>query len=214
MPQSKHSKKKFLLVDDHMLIRSGLKLLLTEAYADTIIEEAENGTGIIEKLTNSSYSLIITDIQMPNTETLWLINYIHLNHPSIPVLVYSMTPENIYAVRVLKAGAKGFISKESSMEELKRAIDLALNGKTYISLEVAEQVSLQGFKLSDTPFSILSPRELQIVSLLLAGNTVSQISTTLRLKISTVSTHKGRMFQKLKVTNVLDLKKISDIYRV
>ena len=214
MPDSQNNMKRFFLADDHVLIRSGLKHLLIRNYTDAIIDESEDGTGIIEILANTRYDLIIMDIQMPNTETLWLIKYIHLNYPAIPVLIYSMSPENIYALRVLKAGARGFISKGSSMEELKRAIDVTLNGKTYISQAVAEQVSLQRSKISNTPFSILSPRELQIVSLLLAGNVVSQISETLGINKSTVSTHKGRIYQKLKVVNLLELKNVSDIYHV
>ena len=214
MPDSENIKRRFFLADDHMLIRSGLKHLLIHNFTDAIIDESEDGTGIIEMLTNTRYDLIIMDIQMPNTETWGLINHIHLNYPATPVLIYSMSPENIYAPRVLKAGAKGFVSKHSSMDELKRAIDITLNGKTYISYAVAEQVSLQRSKISNTPFSILSPRELQIVSLLLAGNVVSKISKTLGINKSTVSTHKGRIYQKLKVVNLLELKNISDIYYV
>ncbi|MEP7377211.1 MAG: response regulator transcription factor [Chitinophagaceae bacterium] len=212
MPGSKHIEKRFLLVDDHTLIRSALASLLRQTYDNAVIEELADGTHIIEKLVISSYDLIVMDIQMPNTETLWLINYIHVNYPAVPVLVYSMTAENIYALRVLKAGAKGFVSKESEIEELKRAVELVLLGKRYISQNVAEIISLQSLKITDTPFTILSSRELQIATLLLSGNTVSDISKNLHLQNSTVGTLKSRVFKKLKVSNLLELKAISDIY--
>lgn len=212
MPPGQYIEKRFLLVDDHTLIRSALNLLINETYTHAVIHESADGTDIIEKITGAGYDLIIMDIQMPHCETLWFINYIHVNYPAIPVLVYSMTDENIYALRVLKAGAKGFVSKESSKEELKKAIDLALNGKIYLSQAMAEIVSQQTFKKTDTPFTVLSPREFQIAVLLLAGNAVGVIAKTLGIGNSTVSTHKGKIYLKLKVSDLLEMKKLSDVY--
>jgi len=212
MPHNEYIEKRFLLVDDHTLIRSALTTILKETYSNAIIQESADGTDIIEKLMGTHYDLIIMDIQMPNCETLWFINYIHVNFPAIPVLIYSMTAESIYALRVLRAGAKGFVSKESSMPELKKAIELGLNGKIYLSQAMTEMVSLQTYKKTDTPFTVLSPREFQIAALLLAGNTVSGISKVLAIGNSTVGTHKGNIYQKLKISNLLELKNLSDIY--
>ena len=212
MPVNQHIEKKFLLVDDHTLIRSALASLVRQSYDNAVIDELSDGTQLIEKLANSSYDLIVMDIQMPNTETLWLINYIHITNPAIPVLIYSMSAENIYAIRVLRAGAKGFVSKEAAIEELKVAIDLVLRGKRYISQDVAEIISLQSLKITDTPFTNLSTRELQIATLLLAGNTINGISKNLQLQNSTIGTLKARVFKKLKVSNLLELKALSDIY--
>jgi DNA-binding NarL/FixJ family response regulator len=212
MPHNECIEKRFLLVDDHTLIRSALTSIIKEAHTNAIIHESADGTEIIEKLTAGGYDLIIMDIQMPNCETLWFINYIHVNYPVIPILIYSMTAENIYALRILKAGAKGFVSKESTKEELKKAIDLALNGKIYLSQSLAEMVSLQTSKKTDTPFTILSPREFQIAVFLLAGKTVSGISKILDIGNSTVGTHKAKIYQKLKVSDLLGLKKLSDVY--
>ncbi|MEI9909688.1 MAG: response regulator transcription factor [Bacteroidota bacterium] len=149
--------KKILLVDDHTLIRAALCSILKDTYANALIHESTDGADIIEKLVVTAYDLIIMDMQMPNCESLWLINYIHINHPAVPVLIYSMTAENIYALRVIQAGAKGFVRKESSKEELKKAIDLAMNGRIYLSEAVTEVIALQAFKKSETPFTILSP---------------------------------------------------------
>lgn len=213
MPHTLNIEKKFLVVDDHPLIRSALNAIIKEVYANAEIQELADGTDIIEKLANTRYSLIIMDIQMPNCETLWFINYIHITYPAIPILIYSMTAESIYALRVIKAGARGFVSKGSSKEELKKAINVALNGKIYISEAITEMVSLQTFKKEDTPFTNLSPREFQIAVLLLAGNTVSGISKMLEIGNSTVGTHKSNLFQKLNVSDLLGLKKLSDIYQ-
>lgn len=204
--------KKILLVDDHTLIRAALCSILKDTYANALIHESTDGADIIEKLVVTAYDLIIMDMQMPNCESLWLINYIHINHPAVPVLIYSMTAENIYALRVIQAGAKGFVRKESSKEELKKAIDLAMNGRIYLSEAVTEVIALQAFKKSETPFTILSPREFQITTLLLAGNTVSGISKLLDIRNSTVGTHKGKIYQKLNVSDLLQLKKLSDVY--
>jgi two-component system, NarL family, invasion response regulator UvrY len=204
--------KTFLLVDDHTLIRCGLAAILRQAYTNALIHESADGKDIIERLAYNKYDLIIIDIQMPDGGSLQHIKYIHINYPHTPVLVYSMATENIYAPKVLHAGAKGFISKESPVTEVETAIDMALNGKTYLSPEFAEIISGQPFIQSASPFAILSPRELQIVSLLLAGHTLTDISKTLHLQNSTVGTHKARIFKKLKINNLLALKDMSDIY--
>lgn len=213
MIQSKPVQRRFLLVDDHTMIRSAISSLLRQSYANAIIEELPDGAGIVEKLAVASYDLVVMDIQMPGTEALWFVNHIHLTYPAIPVLIYSMVAENIYALRVLKAGAKGFVSKEASIAELKMAVDLVLTGKRYLSQNVAELISQKSLKIAVTPFSVLSEREAQIATLLLAGNTGGEISTLLNLKSSTVSTHKSRIFEKLNVTNLLELKDVSDTYK-
>jgi two-component system, NarL family, invasion response regulator UvrY len=205
--------KRFLLVDDHTIIRSALKSQCLETYPNSIVEESADGKGIMEKLNLNFYNLVIIDIQIPNCETLWLIKSMTVNHPEVSVLVYSMTAANIYALRVMKAGAKGFVSKEASLHELETAIELALQGKSYICGEIADKVTDRSFINSDAPFSTLSTRELQIASLLLSGHTVTEISKLLHIGTSTVGTHKGKMFQKLNVNNLLELKLISDIHK-
>jgi two-component system, NarL family, invasion response regulator UvrY len=205
--------KKFLLIDDHTIIRSALKSKCLESYPNSIVEESADGKGIMEMLALNFYNLVIIDIQIPNCETLWLIKSISTNYPNVSVLVYSMTAANIYALKVMKAGAKGFVSKEASLQELENAIGLALQGKRYICEEVADKVSDHSFSNADSPFSSLSVRELQIASLLLSGHTVTDISKLLHIGLSTVGTHKGKIFRKLSVTNLLELKLVSDIYK-
>lgn len=207
--------KKFLLVDDHNVVRSGIKGLLLELFKPSEIAEASDGETAIENLKHNQYDLIMMDIQMPKTDTLGLMEYIHIKYPDAKVLVFSMSAENIYAKRFLKAGAKGFLSKDAPLEEIKKAINMVLNNRKYISETLAAVLAEES--ISDTPgnpFNQLSPREFEIVTLLLSGQTISEISRLLNLQVSTVGTHKGRLFEKLHVTNILELKEMATSYNL
>jgi len=207
--------KKFLLVDDHVVVRSGIKTLLSEIYNPAEIHEAMNGETAVSKLKNEQFDLIIMDIQMPNTDTLGLMEYIHITYPAAKVLMFSMSAENIYAKRFMKAGASGFVSKEAPLEDITRAISTILNGKKYISDTLAEKLAEDSYSgKSGNPFNELSPREFEIVSLLLEGKTVTDISHALNIQTSTVGTHKARLFEKLGVTNILELKEMATTYNL
>ena len=121
--------KKFLLVDDHVVVRSGIKGLLTEIFKPCEVHEAIDGESTTEILKHEHYDMILMDIQMPKTDSLSLMEYIKTRHPSAKVLIFSMSAENIYAKRFLKAGAMGFLSKDSSLEEIKKAINLVLSNR-------------------------------------------------------------------------------------
>ncbi len=159
------------------------------------------------------YDLVMLDIQMPNTDTFGLMEYFRIKFPELKVLVFSMSPESIYAKRFLKAGAKGFLSKDAPLEEIKKAINLVLNDKKYISDTLMETLAENSGKTNDLNlFNSLSAREFEIVSLLLTGQTISQIGKTLHLQVSTIGTHKARIFEKLKVSNILELKDLANTY--
>lgn len=207
--------KKFLIVDDHVVVRSGLKILLSDIYNVSEIHEAMNGDTAIERLKTDEYDLILLDIQMPNTDTLGLVEYVHITYPMAKVLMFSMSAEDIYAKRFMKAGAYGFISKEAPMEEITKAINVILGGKKYISETLAEKLAEDSFSgKSGNPFNELSPREFEIVSLLLEGKTVTDISHALNIQTSTVGTHKARLFEKLGVENILQLKELATTYNL
>jgi len=207
--------KRFLLVDDHVVVRSGIKGLLSEIFKPAEIDEAGDSDSAIEKLKTHHYDLIMLDIQMPKTDTLGLMEYIHIKYPDVNVLMFSMSSEQIYAKRFLKAGAKGFISKDASLEEINKAINLILSGKRYISASLAEILAEDSMQdRTSNPFDLLSPREFEIVSLLLSGQTVSEISKTLNLQVSTVGTHKARLFEKLGIANIIELKDLASSYNL
>ena len=207
--------KKFLLVDDHNVVRSGIKGLLVELFNPSEVMEASDGATVLEILKTYKYDLIIMDIQMPKTDTLGLMDFIHIKYPDAKVLVFSMSTESIYAKRFLKAGARGFLSKDAPLDEIKKAINLVLNNRKYISDSLATALAEES--ISDTPsnpFNQLSPREFEIVTLLLSGQTISEISKLLNLQVSTVGTHKARLFDKLSVNNILELKAVATSYNL
>jgi two-component system invasion response regulator UvrY len=207
--------KKFLLIDDHVVVRSGIKILLSEIYKPSDIHEAHDGDSALEKVKQNTYDLVMLDIQMPKTDTFGLMEFFKVKYPELKVLVFSMSPENIYAKRFLKAGAKGFLSKDAPLEEIKKAINLVLNDKKYISESLMEILAESSGKESDgNLFNSLSAREFEIVSLLLTGQTISQIGNTLHLQVSTIGTHKARIFEKLKVSNILELKELANTYNL
>jgi two-component system invasion response regulator UvrY len=205
--------KRFLLIDDHFVVRSGIRGLLTELYKPCEVYEAEDSEQAVNQLRLRSYDLIIMDVQIPKNDMLGLMEYIHIKYPAAKVLMFSMSPENIYAKRFLKAGARGFLPKDSSFDETLRAINLVLNNRKYISDALAE--SLANDTLSDNPvnpFDRLSAREFEIASLLLNGQNLSEIARTLNLQPSTVGTHKAKLFKKMNVENVLHLKELATMY--
>jgi two-component system invasion response regulator UvrY len=205
--------KKFLLIDDHMVVRSGIKMLLSDIYKDSEISEAKDGQTALEKLQESDYDMVMLDIQMPNTDTFALMEMIRTNYPTLKVLMFSMNPENIYALRFIKAGAKGFISKDAPLEEIKKAIDRVVHDKKYISEELLSALAEGNTGgASGNPFATLSSREFEIVSMLLAGKTISGIAAELNLGISTIGTHKSRIFTKLKIVNLLELKELANSF--
>jgi len=207
--------KTFLLIDDHVVVRSGIRTLLYEIYKPSDIHEAHDGESAVEKVKHNTYDLIMLDIQMPKTDTFGLMELFKVKYPDLKVLIFTMSPENIYAKRYLKAGAKGFLSKDAPLEEIKKAINLILNNKKYLSETLMEQLAEGNGKDGDgNLFNTLSAREFEIVSLLLTGQTISQIGNTLHLQVSTIGTHKARIFEKLNVNNLLELKELATTYNL
>ena len=205
--------KKFLLIDDHLVVRSGIKQLLTDMYKDVEIYEAGDGISATALLKTLTYDLITLDVQMPNTDSFALMEYVKKEYPQAKVLMFSMSPESIYAIRFIKAGAKGFISKSAPLEEMKIAIEKVMNDKKYFSEDVLMELTKGNIGAKNNLFDLLSPREFEIVQMLLNGKTISHIAADLTLSLSTVGTHKGRIFQKLKVSNLLELKELANSYK-
>lgn len=205
--------KNFLLVDDHVVVRSGIKALLSEIYDPAEVHEAADGNATIELLKSNHYDLVILDIQMPDTDTLGLMKFIHEKHQEVKVLIFSMGSESIFAKRFLKAGAMGFVSKDSPLSDITNAINAILNNKKFMSEELMDRLaqdSIYGRPVN--PFDKLSPKEFEIASLLLSGKTVTGISKSLSIHTSTVGTHKARLLEKLEVTNVLELSELAKAY--
>ncbi len=207
--------KKFLLIDDHAIVRSGIKFWLSAEYSPSEIDEAENGKEATQKINDNDYDLILLDIHMPDTNSFDLLKYIVSTKPDSKVLIFSMNSEGMYAKRFLRAGAVGFVSKDAPIEDLKKAINLTLNNKKYYSDKFIDTILKEKVGEENTnPFLKLSGREFEITSLLLEGKSVSEISQLLNIHNSTTGTYKARIFEKLNIENVFQLNKLAVLYDI
>lgn len=202
---------RFLVADDHSIVRLGVKLMLEADYSHVTIDEAENGNEIVEKIKLFRYDLLILDFQMPNTDTFCIISNLLARDQSLKILIYSMASEKIYAGKLIKSGVKGFLSKEAKNTELLNAVATLLEGGIYTSEQIWPGDE-DDFQASGNPFDSLSTKEMDILAYLLQGKTTKEMSNLLNLQLSTVSTHKFRIFKKLNVTNMIELIKLAKEY--
>ncbi len=202
---------KFLIADDHMIVRRGLQNLLIDQFRASEIREASTCREVIQTLEEWVPDVLILDLQMSDGSSLDILERICQENPSLRVLVYSMRAENIYAQRVRTLGGVGYLSKESTEEEVTRAIRRVLQGLEYISPREVESGRIES-KVED-PFSMLSDREIGVMEDLLEGKGVKDIAMRLGVQPTTVATFKARLFEKLGVSNLLDLQKWVALHR-
>ena len=195
-----------LVVDDHAVVRAGLKQFLLGDSRITRVDEADSGTQAMEALRLLRYDLMILDINMPGRNGLDILRNAISAHPETRVLIISGYPERQYAVNVLKAGASGYISKESAPEELLKAVHTVLAGRRYVSATLAEQLVTDLDVDNEKPVhSSLSEREFQIFCKLAAGKAVSSIAKELCLSVKTVSTYRSRVLEKMHFNSNADI---------
>lgn len=195
--------KRILLADDHRIIRLGLIQILKDEYPTAQIKEVNDGEDLVKEVMQNDWDLVISDLDMPGRSGLEALEQIKLIKPEIPVLILSIYPESLYAVRVLKAGAAGYMNKNSAPEELIAAVQRIGLGRKYITPEIAEK--LVDIKFNQEPHELLSNREFEIFKLLAWGKTITQISETLSLALTTVSTHRSRIMDKLQLSTNSEL---------
>jgi two-component system, NarL family, invasion response regulator UvrY len=197
---------KIIIADDHAIVREGLKQILAGISNMGVCDEAADGTEAIEKIKKNNYDIAVLDIKMPGTNVLDLIRDIKIYKPEIPILILSMYPEEQYAVRVLKAGASGYLTKESAPKELISAILKISKGGKYISEKLGEQLA---FHLDDdsekSDHEKLSDREFQVFGMIASGKSVKMIAEKLNLSEKTVSTYRSRVLQKMNLKNNAEL---------
>jgi DNA-binding NarL/FixJ family response regulator len=195
-----------LIVDDHAVVRAGLRQFLLDDPQVTKVDEADSGQTAMEALRRSRYDLLILDINMPGRNGLDILRNVTSAHPDTKVLIVSGYPERQYAVNVLKSGASGYISKESAPEELLKATHTVLSGRRYVSATLAEQLVTDLDIDSDKPIhSKLSEREFQIFCKLASGKAVSDIAHELCLSVKTVSTYRSRVLEKMNFISNADI---------
>jgi two-component system invasion response regulator UvrY len=201
MPLIKPAK---LLADDHSFIRLGLIQILKDEYPFVEITEVADGESLVKEVLQHDWDLVISDLDMPGINGLEALEKIKLIKPSLPVLILSIYPEELYAVRVLKAGASGYMNKNAAPYELITALQRISLGKKYITAEIAEKL-LDHFSSDKKLHELLTNREFEIFKLLALGKSLTQIADMLSLALTTISTHRGRIIAKLHVTTNADL---------
>jgi len=205
----------FLIVDDHEIVRAGVKNVLRMAFKTDDIAEACNEVTTRAMLQQKKFEMIIMDVQMPQTDTIGLVSFIRGNYPDSKLLMFSMTPEKIYANKFYNIGVMGFVSKSAGLNELSKAIDLVLNNRQYFSESFLEHLA-QGdtFSRFENPFKKLSSREMEVVFELMKGINIAQIANQLSINSSTLASHKAHIFNKLDVNNLSELIAICRLHNV
>lgn len=195
-----------LIADDHTVVRRGLKQILLEGFPTAMIEEVPDAEELIKRVMQAEWDVIISDLSMPGRSGLDALQQIKQFNPKLPVLILSIHPEEHYALRVLKAGASGYLSKDSAPDELVTAVNKVLMGKKYITDSIAEKLASVLDKDSNkAPHEFLSDREFSVLKLLAAGKSVSDIAESLFLSVTTVSTYRSRIMSKMDMKSNADL---------
>jgi DNA-binding NarL/FixJ family response regulator len=197
---------RILIADDHAIIRKGLRQILLEAYPSAYIEEVGDAEAAINKTITREWDVIICDLSMPGRNGLEVVQHVKQNFPKLPVLILSIHPEEQYAIRALKAGAAGYLSKDAATEELVKAVQRILQGRKYISASLAEIMASELDQDTTKPrHELLSDRELQVFKMIAAGTAVSEIAEKLSLSITTVSTYRARILEKMDIKTNADM---------
>ena len=195
-----------VIADDHTIMRQGLKQLLLAAGDLDVVGEAQNGHEVLQQVRALDFDVLLLDMSMPGKSGIDLIKQVKTEKPKLRILVLSMHQERQYAVRAIKAGASGYLTKESAATQLVAAIRKVAGGGAFISAEVAEELALGAMPHSEgPPHTTLSDREYQVFRMLVSGMTVTDIAARLNLSDKTVSTHKARLMEKLNVSNQTEL---------
>lgn len=208
--------KKIVLCDDHSIIRRGLKYLLTAHFYDYSIDEFNSIADTLVYLKTNNPSFAIFDLQVSDGNMIETLPNIAALYPRLDILIYSMSNENIYGKRVLQMGAKGFLSKDADEEEVLRALQMFLSGQNYISRSLnnllISDLRTNKNKMAENPFTVLSNREVEVTHHLLFGKGVKEISNKMNLHANTIVTYKNRVFEKLAISNIIDLTNLAKLY--
>lgn len=200
---------RIFLVDDHAIVRAGLKHLLTESGADMhVVGEASNGEEAIERILaeDGIWDIVLLDISMPGKDGLEVLKKVRKARPSLPILILTMHDEELLALRYLKAGASGYVTKDSAPDQLVQAIEHVIGGRRYINPDLAERLVMEWDTDVEQPLHTkLSDREYTVLCRIASGRTVSLIAKDLSLSPRTVSTYRSRILEKMKMKNNAEL---------
>lgn len=191
-----------LVVDDHPIVREGLKQILSDTEDILVVDEADSGQDVLNSIARNNYDVVLLDISMPGRDGLEVLRELKQQKPRLPVLILSMYPEEHYAVRVLRSGASGYLTKSSAPDELISAIRKVASGRKYISSTLAERLTYELDRDADKPVhEALSDREYQVMHMISTGKSVKEIAEELGLSVKTVSTYRSRIMEKMNMKN-------------
>jgi DNA-binding NarL/FixJ family response regulator len=197
---------RILVADDHIVVRRGLKMILLEGFPGAHIEEVGDAEDLIKQVMKAEWDVVISDLSMPGRSGLDALIQIKPMRPNLPILILSIHPEEQYAIRVLKAGASGYLSKDMAPDELVNAVQKVMLGKKYITPSIAEKLaSVFDQDQTKLPHETLSDREFDVLKMLATGKSVSEIAETLFLSVTTVSTYRARIITKMNLKNNAEL---------
>ena len=197
---------RILIADDHRIVREGLKQILAETPDMIVVDEASNGQEVLGKVWENDYDVLLLDISMPGRSGLDILKQLKNERPKLAVLVLSMYSEEQYAIRALRAGASGYMTKESAPDELIEAIRKVSTGRKYISPTVAEKLAVSLEANDERPaHENLSDREYQVMCMIASGKTIKTIADELSLSVKTVSTYRTRILEKMRMKNNAEL---------
>ncbi len=193
---------KIIVVDDHTIVREGLRRILVDTPDIVVADEASNGEEVIKKVGNNDYDLILLDISLPGRSGLDVLKQLKCSRPKVPILILSIHPEEQYALRSLRAGAAGYLTKQNSPDELIDAIRRVARGRKYITSSLAEKLAFElEVDVQKLPHETLSDREYQVMCMIGSGKTVKEIAEALSLSVKTISTHRDRILKKMHMKN-------------
>jgi two-component system invasion response regulator UvrY len=197
---------KILLTDDHAVVRQGLKLILADHFKRAVFGEARNAQEALDRVTREKWDVAVLDVTMPGRGGLEVLKEMKRLRPKMPVLILSMHPEDQFAVRMLKTGAAGYLTKESAGSELVGAIEKVVGGGRYISASLAERMALYlDMDVQKAPHERLSDREFLVLQMIASGKAVGQIARELSLSVKTISTYRARLLEKMDMKNNAEL---------
>jgi DNA-binding NarL/FixJ family response regulator len=197
---------KIVIADDHTIVREGLRRVVGEVEDIEVIGEATNGREVLEWVKKGGFDMLLLDLSMPDNSGVDFIKRLKEESPKLPILVLTMHEEEQYAVRSIRAGASGYLTKESASKELIGAIRRVAQGRLYINASVAEKLALDTMVTHDgPPHKSLSDREFEVFQMMVHGRSITEIAMQLHLSVKTVSTHKARILQKMNMLSIADL---------
>lgn len=197
---------RILIVDDHFIVRKGIQQILSEEFTGAYFDEAPDADTMVKKVIDNEWDLVISDLSMPGRSGLDVLPQLKSIKPKTPVLIMSIHPEDHYAVRVIKSGASGYLSKDLAPEELVNAVKTVISGNKYITPSVAEKLAIAVNNERELPaHQYLSDREFSVLKLLATGKSISEIAEHMYLSVNTISTYRSRLLIKMNLKTNADL---------